>query len=253
MSALGGGHVNPARLAHGGSAPDDAGSVILEAIVTFVLLTIALGPLVGTLLTLVDRSTCVQSRLSSSLSREAAESPASVVDRWGWGPLSGVASWGAGPSLIVTLSGLGTEKVSRVGVWVDGWPVLELDATGQTMLVVGSSTQWLTGSGAELVIRARTTEGPWGPPLRTIVPGSSITASVPLENPSDAPASATVHYPVAGRLLLLLTGKQILDPAGPSAEPGLLPAISPGGAVVESTLASQSWVASPDRRVDLYL
>ncbi len=255
MSASGSGHLVHSRPGRRGSSllPDQQGSVMLEAIVAFVLLAIALGPLVGTLLSLADRSTRVQSRLSSTSLGDEAGSPVPAVDRWTWGPRPGEVSWGDGPSLLVTLAGPGTEKVARVGVWVDGWPAAEVDVAGQTSLEVGSAAQWLGRPGAELIIRARTADGPWGPPFRTVVPGSSLTAAVPLEEVSDVPSSATVHFPIAGRLLLLLSGQPVLDPAGPSAEPGLLPPLSPGAADVESTWPSQSWIVSPERRIDLYL
>ena len=230
------------------------GSVLIEAMVGFLVLAIALVPLTQSVLSLAHRSGRLETRF-------AALSPSPTVPGgpgtgwstspeavWSWGPRAGIVSWGEGPELILELVGPGTGVTRSVGVWVDGWPAEECGTSPGQRVSCGSALLWRSRPGAEVILRGRSDDGAWGPPLRTLVPASATLPSPP----SVFASEAVVHMPAAGGHSLDFQGVPLVNSGLTWVEPAVLESVPLGPASLGTPVSSQSWLAEENRGVDLF-
>jgi hypothetical protein len=102
-----------------------------------------------------------------------------------------------------------------------------------------------------VVVRARTAEGAWGAPSKTVVPGwAGPTAEL-----GDAlgPAAAVLLHLPAGGAAKVTAGSRVLDALPPSpGAPFPLPAWTSGLASVGCSAEVQAWRSEPGRELDLY-
>ena len=176
---------------------DCAGTILIETLVALVLLAIAIGPLITTLLAAQARAAEVR---SSTATPELAD--AAADDAWSWGPAVATAKWLPGPKLEVQAALPGD---CTLGLWLNGWFVDEEVFGGEGSLVIGSQTFPSSVQGAEVTLRVRRSDGGWGPPWRSLVPDLSgvLTAERTLQAPAvakNAPtgeACTVLHPPAA--------------------------------------------------------
>jgi hypothetical protein len=133
--------------------------------VALVLLGVLLMPLVTGMLSAVNRADAVR-RQAGRLSLEVAA--AGRGDAWEWGAQVVSALWQPGPTLHVSVCPNGAGE-RFVGLWLDGWFLGERSPDAEGDVCLGAS-EWSGATGRELVVRARDSEGTWGPPARLSVP-----------------------------------------------------------------------------------
>jgi hypothetical protein len=170
-----------------------SGSALLEVMIALSLLAIVLVSLGETASSLLSRA----ARLDWAPSQRE-NGPA--ADAWTWGPRPGVIQWRLGPGLEIRLQGSGTQGAERIGVWVDGWLRSEVPASGR-VVTIGDPGDWSGRTGSEVVVRARRLDGPWGSPLRTVVP-SLFESNDTSSDQTIATAALSVHLPTAGQTTL---------------------------------------------------
>lgn len=236
-----------------------AGFVILEVLVAVVLVGLVVASLGAAFAASVEQARTAR-RLAGAES-EAAGSDARTA--WEWGPRVIGAWWRPGPVLHVRISAVadGSEALSHVGLWADGWLIEEkivgsdgVDEAGATGEVQVDTQTWSGLTDHELMIRVREGDGVWGPPWRLAVAGPA-GGDPALGSPLGAPASGptvVAHRPGTGSSSLMTSWS-----AGGLASPpfGVLFALDPavsgwGGATLDGR--SQWWWMEGGRSVDLY-
>ena len=225
------------------------GSIMIEVLVAMVLLAILILPLAGGMLSAAGRVNTVK-RFDPAAAEALTEE--GVREAWSWGPRVAAAWWLPGPMLHIRPDRSG-DPPPTVGLWVDGWPLTaeRPDPDGVTRL---GSAIWSTYAGRELVVRVRISDGIWGPPWRSLVPG--VTGAVLLPASAEPVAGVdglvVAHTPGAGNPAFEGSWTNSLPEPGPLGIPFLFPTgfTGPGGLRLDS--AQQSWSVEPLRELDLY-
>jgi hypothetical protein len=225
------------------------GSILLEVMVAIALLAILIVPLAGGILSAVGRADTVRrqaARVVDAFPGEAA------LPAWSWGGKVASASWRPGPTLYIRTEPSG-DKVSTVGLWVDGWFLGEENPDGEGVLRLEAPT-WSTHAGSELVMRMRTPGGAWGPPWRSLVPGVegvvSLAASAGVTVGTEGQVVA--HSPAAANPEFQLSWDQICPQPGPLGLPLALQTALSGPSGMSLDGSGQSWWMNPDRDLDVY-
>jgi hypothetical protein len=231
------------------------GFVLLDVMVAIVLLGILLG-----VLATGAQSAC---RVAVGLRDRAVplsttSSGDSSLGAWTWGEGIRQAAWGSARVLTIYA---GTQSASQatVGVWCDGWPLGEWQASMKEPLALGPAV-WDGRNGQEVVIRARAGNEGWGPPWRMVVPDQYGDDAVGLAQPVDEPipalgydgAQSAVHLPCQSTSLpgASWTGSPITcNLAGVTV---LLSSNGEGLCRVGMGARIQSWLGWSGRRLDVY-
>lgn len=227
---------------------DCRGWVLLELMTAVVMLAILTGTLSQGILSVCQRGTALEKVADclGSVDSECAES-------WSWAAALITLSWDSGPTLRLRLMGGRNASTYFFGLWANGWLMTEANATEGGDAILGPN-QWVDRVGQELVIRARSKDGLWGPPWRTVVP--DVTGIVPVQSgdiSADVGAGEIViHLPVAANpeILLVPTGAVALP--GPSGAPFFLSPPPSGLSGIEMDGVSQSWLSESRRSLDVY-
>ena len=220
------------------------GSVLLEVMIALSLMGIVLVSLGAAASSLLSRA----ARVDWSPSEREDES---TVDAWTWGPRPGGFEWLPGPRLELRLQGAGTQGAESIGVWVDGWFTTEVRALGQRALSIGDAGMWSTRPGAEVVFRARRSDGPWGVPLRTVVPSVvAVVGSMSVQG--DGSASVTVHLRAAGHAALGVEAEGTPGTVAAVGTPATVVMSAVGLAQVTSTGGTQQIQLEEGTGVDVY-
>lgn len=178
------------------------GWVLLEVMAATALLAVLAGSLAVALAAVAGRADAVSAGVAARGSTAQA-----VRDGWEWSGAWVEAFWTLGPTLSIRSACREGCASSQVGVWIDGWPVMEGPAGEMGRPVLGPA-EWLRHAGAEVIIRARCDGGAWGPPWRTLVPGTGgslpptgegpVPPAIQAGNAPPGAAEAVVHLPMAG-------------------------------------------------------
>jgi hypothetical protein len=238
----------------------EAGSILLEVVLATLLVAILVVPLASAFASALDGTRDVRYR--------AGETPVvgtggEAADSWEWGPRVLSAWWRPGPVLHIRLSGSERQGSTRLrlGLWADGWLLVEKDVTidgpsgtaSAEDLQIGPES-WTGMAESELVLRVRDLEGVWGPPWRLFIPGAGGGSPAPgsaLASSAGEP-TVVVHRPGAGSSPLSASWTASALTAPPL---GLLfvlrPAIQGWGAATLDGRA-QWWWMEEGRSVDVY-
>jgi hypothetical protein len=225
------------------------GSILIEVVVAIVILAILIVPLAGGMLSAADRATTVRQQTA-----RVADTPAggAALQAWGWGSKVARAWWRPGPTLFVR-PGLSSDQVPTVGLWLDGWFLGEEDPDVDGVLSLDAAT-WSTYAGSELVLRARTPGGAWGPPWRLLVPGIEglVSFPVPAGVPTGAEGQLIAHAPAAGNPAFQLSWDQVCPKPGPLGLPLVLQTALAGPCGISLDRSGQSWGMELRRDLDVY-
>lgn len=266
------------------------GFTLIEVMFGVLLLSLVVAGAVQGVLGARLRSTAVTDRVAQGGDRAVEDDHASGA-AWMWGgPRVGAVAWVTDSSLDVSVTGLpyspaGAFQPSAVlseraslGAWLDGW------FAGETSVVPGatrveSGVPGFEGwpddlSGAEVVLRARRTAGPWGVAWRTMspvvspLPDAADTAPpgtpesdprAPVEPGAPAAAGVVVHRPLSSPVPIRITvdGVDLASTRGEPADSvgsGPCRVSLPDGDIVH-ILAGTQWQRlrmQPGRWVDVY-
>ncbi len=244
------------RLISGGAA----GSILLEVMMATLLVSLLVVPLATSFAGMVGEARTVRQRAEGDPAGPAASQSA---EAWEWGPRVIAGWWRPGPVLHLRVSGAAgaNSADAEVGLWAEGWLVgqeaiiwsAETGAAANNDLQLGPEL-WTGLAERELVIRARTAGGVWGPPWRLAVPEPGASTPVLGAALSASPQDPTVvvHRPGTGTSSLTATW----SPADLTSPPfGLLFSLTPavegwGGATLDGR--TQWWPMEEGRSVDLY-
>lgn len=144
-------------------------------------------------------------RLSSSdvppAGADGTSTPVAGVT-WSWGPRIRDAGWEPGPVLVASVLG---QPPAPVGLWAEGWFLGKLETNGEGVIRTAgdpSGGGWFPRAGQELILRVEG-DGGWGPPWRTVVPGSESSGGSGSGDGAGAGGQGTadlvIHLPTAGR------------------------------------------------------
>lgn len=225
------------------------GSILVEVAIAVVLLAILVVPLAGGMLSAASRADAVRRHAD----RVAGDRPGErTLTAWTWGSEVRAAWWRPGPTLYVDTRRSG-DQTPAVGLWVDGWFLGEVEPDLEGLVRVGAAT-WSTSIGSELVIRARTSGGVWGPPRRSFVPGAEGVVTLPLSAGMVAGAEAEVvaHAPAAGNPSFQFSPDQVRPEPSPVGLPLVLRTTLSGPSGVSLDASAQSWWMEAGRGLDVY-
>lgn len=225
------------------------GWVLLEVMVAVVVVGILVGPLAGAVMSAAAQAARIREQ-ANDLAEKSID--AETMGAWTWGGLVISARWLPGPALELG-SQLPEEDAGTysAGLWVDGWFQGEWP-TGSGGTVVIRPETWPDREGREAVVRVRATGAAWGPPWRSLVPGSDGLVAITPATGSGSPGSSetVVHPPNAGNpeLEASWTG----GPTPALSLPFVIeaPPTGPVGAIVEES--GQSWLMEIGRGLDVY-
>ena len=225
------------------------GSILIEVVVAVVLLAILVVPLAGGMLSAASRADAVRQhadRVADDRPRER------TLAAWTWGSEVRGAWWRPGPTLYVDTR-LSGDQIPTVGLWVDGWFLGEVEPDAEGLVRVGPAI-WSTPAGGELVIRARTSGGVWGPPRRFLVPGAEGRATPPVSAGMVAGAEAEVvaHAPAAGNPSFQFSPDRVRPEPSPVGVPLVLRTTLSGPSGVSLDASAQSWWMEAGRGLDVY-
>jgi hypothetical protein len=239
-----------------------AGSVLLEVVLATVLVGILVVPLATSFAGAVEQTRA--NRMQATAVGPEGQN-VDAASGWEWGPRIIGGWWRPGPVLHLKVVGGvagSAETALMLGLWVDGWPKGEwpVDAGGTSGEVGGldetliGPAPWTGLAGGELTIRARTGDGPWGPPWRLAVPGPAGDAPAPGPVLPDSALQPVVvaHRAAAGTESL--TASWNADPLSPPAfgAPFVVTARVQGWGAAVLDQGSQWWWMEDGRSVDLY-
>jgi hypothetical protein len=229
------------------------GTILIEVVVAVVLLGVLVGPLVGEALSAVGRADKVRqqaARVADTVPGEGA------LEAWSWGTQVAAAWWRSGPTLYVR-PGTSGGLPATIGLWADGWFLGEEYPEADGVLRLGATT-WSTCAGRELVVRARTAGGVWGPPRRSLVPEASGVVALPLSAgtpgglAAEASGQVVAHAPSAGNPAFQLSWDPVGTAPGPLGMPLVVQGVPSGPAEVSLDASDQSWSMEPERDLDAY-
>jgi hypothetical protein len=225
------------------------GSILIEVVIAVVLLAILVAPLAGGITVAAARADAVRQqagRIADGVSADDA------LLTWGWGTKVARAWWIPGPTLCVRSAPRG-DQAARIGVWVDGWFLREDSLDEDGLVRLGPAT-WLTRAGGELVLRARTPGGVWGPPWRSIVPGVEGVVSLPVttEAPAVADGQVVAHASAAGNPAFQLSWEEVSPEPGPLGLPLVVQTALSGPCGIGLDGWAQCWRAERQRDLDVY-
>ena len=233
----------------------EGGFSLIEVCIALLLLTVALVPLVQITVALTQRTVRLDRRAEAASAPPDAKTAGVGSTDWTWGPRPGSLSWGEGPQLEADLCAPGCVQGQRLGFWVSGWFAGEIEAGGLDHVSLGTSELWRSHEGEEVVVRARSTDGAWGAPVRTLVPAASGAASEqagPRMPAGSVLSAALVHLPAAGGASIEVTGLAGSDRVDIDAGPSDVPTQCIGQVSVALGDTIQAWVSEEARDVDLY-
>lgn len=237
------------------------GSVLLEVAVATVLVALLVVPLAEALRTAVAQARTL--REHAAVVSYPGSVPSPDDDPWSWGPRVVDAWWRPGPVLHVRLETPGgeTEEATlTLGLWVDGWN-MEGGTLTSTWAAIGDQSIWQGRQGCELVVRARTGRGGWGPPWRTQVPGDDgdlpageavVTGGQEDRAWLDDDPAVVVHMASAGIAAPAACLAGAAAEPLPSAGPFLFPPAGTGWWNGQTGGRSQWWRLEPGRGLDVY-
>lgn len=224
----------------------DGGWVLVEIMVAVLLLGLFVGSLAAGATGLARRVRIVDAAVGAV--GAAARSP---VDAWEWGSAHVRVSWRPGPLMDIRVVGPTTAGRVKVGIWVEGWSVLESEAAEGGLATVGP-LEWDGRSGDEVVVRVRTDGEAWGSPWRSLVPGADGAPAVSqFGSEPVSGAGVIIHPPAAGNPAVQVVGTGSVT-AGPLGTPFLADELSGGAAAVRLGGLEQSWLQEAGRSLDVY-
>lgn len=221
-----------------------AGSTMLEVLAALALLAVAILPLASATLAALDRRERLEEKLTqhqSGLRGRVEQDESGLL--WSWGVRPGLLSWTSEPGLSVRLEGRGSERCDFIGLWVDGWFQGEWAATGAETVKVGQPAFWRGRAGREVVVRGRQPGGPWGAPLRAVVPGGD-------RRQETGSSEALVHLPWAGTGKVSVSGSTA--PSLPQEGPLLLTELPAGDISSGYFKQEQHWFGTRGRFVHVF-
>ncbi len=228
------------------------GSILIEALVALVLVSLLLGPLSAGMQTARERAQAARAVFSAP----APAGDATVGAAWSWGPRVASGRWLAGQRLELDIvSEAAGDPI--VGLWADGWFIAEFDP-GENGLVLAKVGFLGVPEGAEVVARVRLDGGAWGPPWRSLVPppaglADPVFAAVTSDAADGTGDLSMVIHPLCLANPLLATS----DPAGRlrCAAPGvpMLVSFPPEGEFLVDLAGRRQSVRMEGRRaLDMY-
>lgn len=234
----------------------EGGSLLIEVLVAAALLALLLTVLADAVGGALDRSEEIVAgyRDDPNLARDTEQSEA-----WQWGPQVSVVTWQPGPVLAVTAEGSGSAD-RTVGVWIDGWLLEEYSPADDGQFVIPAA-QLRDRAGAEVVLRARGPDSPWGPPWRSVVPSPGVTWEGLAETPATLPETtefeteavrAVLHVANLANPAVECSGTVFTATAEPGGAPWLLEGTSRGLCTSAVDGHMQLWWAEGGRELDVY-
>lgn len=218
--------------------------MLVEIMVAVVLLSILVGSIAAGATGLARRGRYVDAAAAA-----IGATTGSSATEWEWSDACVRVSWLPGPLMEIRLSGHRSPVV--LGVWLDGWSVLEGDSLLGGEMVVGPR-DWDGRFGDEVVVRVRTEGGAWSPPWRTLVPGSD--GASPLAQSDSEPVRGdgiVLHPPMAGNPAMEVLAHGTMR-VGPSGLPLLVEEMALGAVAVRLDGLQQSWLHEAGRSLDVY-
>lgn len=138
---------------------ESEGFLLVEAVFALVLLALVLLPVAFLLHRLGHAALLVEDRLVSCQRQSFSE-----VSCFGWGPQILEVTWTSLVTVEVAALPVNTASGLLVGVWKDGWFVAERAVGVDGHVTFGPDVVEGGATGPCFVFRARTSNGPWGPP-----------------------------------------------------------------------------------------
>jgi hypothetical protein len=233
------------------SSSGSRGWVLLELLVALCLFGLAVAPLWAMLAS--QREAAIQlARAAADEDTAGEQEPEGLA--WTWGaPQVRAVEWEAGGSPRARADGPNSPAGILLGVWVDGAFIGETEAEsgGWTSLEVGLRRS--LPADAQVVVRARIPEGPWGVPWRTEAPGSPAASSGGEVGPDDPAGWVTVHLPAAGEGSAEVTDSlRTTTTPVPVAGPSDVIPVSQGSVSTTTAARSQDFAVELGQHVDLY-
>lgn len=223
--------------------------MMLEVLVALVLFAILIVPLAGSMHAAIASAKKVREQAGEE-GRVSADDVA--LEAWMWGGEVPVGWWRPGPKLYVDSGGYGGQDVV-VGLWLAGWCLGE-ERVGADGILCVAQDLWLGRASTELVVRLRSSDGVWGPPWRTLVPGPDGVVPVPSSEATDIAAGQEVvaHAPTAGSSKFELSWNPTREALGAVGLP-FLRTFAPFGAcsVALDGVAQSMWIER-GRSLDVY-
>lgn len=225
------------------------GSILIEVVVAIVLLAILIVPLAGGILSAAGRADTVRQQAARVADADPSEE---ALQAWNWGNEIASASWHPGPTLYMR-PGRSGDQVPIVGLWLDGWFLGEESPDVDGVLRLGAAT-WSVHAGGELVLRARTPGGVWGPPWRSLIPEAEGVVSLPASAGAAAGTEGQVvaHAPAAANPEFQVSWDQVCPEPGPLGLPLALQTALSGPSGVSLEGSAQSWWMDAERELDVY-
>ena len=245
-----------------------AGFLLVEVVVAVALLALLVAPLAGALQSAVDRARGVRDQPASPLSPFSGEVSLPALEdeappAWRWGAQVLSAKWGPGPTLGLLCTGNGVGGAAagtslRVGIWLNGWFQGEETATEGSVLHIARE-DWGARVGSELVVRVRAQDGVWGPPWRTVLPGSDgeLARELSAVKPSVTSApldgrESLVHLPALGNPRVSASAGVAQLERDAAGAVLILRSVAQGRADLALGELTQSWLARGGRWLDVY-
>lgn len=237
------------------------GAILLEVVVATVLVALLVLPLAEGLRSAVERARSGRDG-AGELSNQVSDR-SKGGDPWSWGPRVVDGWWRPGPVLhlrVAQAAGDGDPMPLTLGIWADGWLIGERPA-GATAALEVDQPVWEGKEAGELLVRLRATEGAWGPPWRTQVPGpdggfpaaaSAGPADLGVAGDSGGDPVVVVHMALLGTSTpSLRAGRGLIAPLFQGA-PFPFAAGEGGWWSGEAEGRSQRWRMDQGRGLDVY-
>lgn len=236
---------------HGSKWGSARGFTLIEVITALALVSVALLPMMSLFLAAYERLLAVGEEEGGAEDETAARGSQSS---WEWSPsYVEEATWESG-GLRLLIRVPVSEPTLEVGWWVDGWfggaEVVPASQGGRVLL----PQLRIIPEAAEVVVRVRVGDGPWGVPWRTRLSGETAPGDAGPRDTYGEPgegsgvAAVVVHAPGAGVPSLTVTP----PPEGPGILWPVVVPVDPGAVEVGCDGRTQRLEVGPDEVVHLY-
>lgn len=225
----------------------DSGWVLFDVLAALAVLGILLGSLAGGINSVIAREAAVR-----KAAVDLVDTSRSDDTPWTWRSVHLATTWTPGPRLEVRLLADTSAASYQIGVWADGWLLIEQEI-GEDGRLILDPHMWEVAEGDEVILRVGAQGHVWGPPWRIVVPDSAGVLHVAGgPTPEDGAGEAFIHIPSAAEPDVEIVDSFDRPAPGANGLPQHASGFPDGTAGVSLGDSVQSWRSEPGRSLDVY-